>query len=356
MKDLQTVIRVSVVALFAVFGGCNAGLHSSTGAFVPQTAAHDAVPPPGTILRIPGAPAQPGAIAADGAGADWFSTCQNSVVSIANIDEGSHIYSAFFSGNGSSCGGSLALGRNKTAMWFTDPNDQQIGYIFLKSHAFRFLKIPTRNFTPVGIAAGADNAMWFTEVSSSGSYRGKIGRVDLSKNPYTITEYPLSYNGGKNAPDQIALGSDGALWFTDWYAGGVGRIDTSYNVTFYGVHYAEPIGITSGPDGALWFTDSSDDLVDRIDPTSHNVTKFRIKSGIPSLIVARNSELWFSEPSYAHVGCIGATSHTRRAYRYRKLQEPWGITVGADNALWITDPTTASVWRFAPPDPCGQAR
>ena len=66
--------------------------------------------------------------------------------------------------------------------------------------------LPTADSGPVGIAAGPDGNMWFTE-----AFGRRIGRITPAG---AITEYPLptvdSYPGG------IAAGPDGNMWFTDW--------------------------------------------------------------------------------------------------------------------------------------------
>jgi hypothetical protein len=78
--------------------------------------------------------------------------------------------------------------------------------------------IPTSNAAPVGITAGPDGALWFTESGGGGS--NKIGRINSAG---AITEYPLSHLG---QPWGIAAGSDGALWFTESLGGQLGRITT----------------------------------------------------------------------------------------------------------------------------------
>src|SRR6266851_7342854 len=59
-------------------------------------------------------------------------------------------------------------------------------------------------------------------------------------------------------PTEIAVGWDGALWFTEFAANKVGRYDP---VTREIIEYvvptpnSGPLGITSGGTGAIWFTE-----------------------------------------------------------------------------------------------------
>ena len=72
-----------------------------------------------------------------------------------------------------------------------------------------------------------------------------------------IHEYPIPTSG--SLPNGITSGPDGALWFLEYSANQIGRIDPKTHVI---TEYAIPTpnsgaftSITSGPDGALWFTE-----------------------------------------------------------------------------------------------------
>jgi virginiamycin B lyase len=56
----------------------------------------------------------------------------------------------------------------------------------------------------------------------------------------------------------IAVGPDGALWFTEGRAGQIGRITTAGEISEYALPTPYiPYSITAGPDGALWFIEGS---------------------------------------------------------------------------------------------------
>jgi streptogramin lyase len=103
----------------------------------------------------------------------------------------------------------------------------------------------------MGITAGPDGNMWFTEFESA-----KIGRTTTNG---AITKYPVPNTGLQNTPWAIAAGPDGNLWFTE-YGGGVGkigRITTTGAITEYATPTAlsGPWAIAAGPDGNMWFTE-----------------------------------------------------------------------------------------------------
>ena len=56
-------------------------------------------------------------------------------------------------------------------------------------------------------------------------------------------------------------GRDGALWFTEWDIGKLGRITTEGKIEEYPLEGAEPHGLTVGPDGAIWVAMESGALV-----------------------------------------------------------------------------------------------
>src|SRR5579859_6190994 len=72
-----------------------------------------------------------------------------------------------------------------------------------------------------------------------------------------IAQFPLP--GDHSLPGGIAAGPDGALWFTEYVAGRIGRITAGGAVTEFPLPQAQsaPGSIATGPDGALWFTESA---------------------------------------------------------------------------------------------------
>ena len=146
--------------------------------------------------------------------------------------------------------------------------------------------IPTAGGNPVGIAAGPDGNLWFTDVrqqdrpyhasrnrqhssrsrrratptalppartATSGSPKRRRTRsVGYTAGVFTGT-FPLPRSGSANG---IAVGADGNLWFT---AGNrIGRITTAGVVTefLHSRRGATAWAIAAGPDGNIWFTET----------------------------------------------------------------------------------------------------
>src|ERR1700733_6438205 len=70
---------------------------------------------------------------------------------------------------------------------------------------------------------------------------------------------------GVDAPDGIAAGPNGALWFANFGNSSIGEVTTTGTVSnFTGTGIDEPIGITAGPDGNLWFTNQGNNSIGSI--------------------------------------------------------------------------------------------
>lgn len=117
-----------------------------------------------------------------------------------------------------------------------------LGRLTTEGHGTAY-PLPTEGAAPVGIAAGPDGAVWFTEIGA-----GRIGRITMAGD---ITEHPLPDPAAR--PHAVTAGPDGALWFTEWGSGRVGRITVEGRITSYALSRtdSEPHGIAAHG-GALW--------------------------------------------------------------------------------------------------------
>ncbi len=210
------------------------------------------------------------------------------------------------------------------ALWFTNLGDNSIGRITTAGAVAAF---PGLINGPVGIAAGADGALWFTNYTDD-----SIGRITTTG---TVTRYTGT---GIDHPFGITAGPDGALWFTNLYNDSIGRITTSGTVTNYtGTGIDGPYGITTGSDGALWFTNTYNDSIGRISTsgtvTNYTGTGIRYPDGIAA---GADGALWFANNGNNSIGRI-STSGTVTNYTGTGINGPSGITAGPDGALWFTN-------------------
>jgi streptogramin lyase len=199
---------------------------------------------------------------------------------------------------------------------------------------------------PIGIAAGPDGNVWFTEGNA-----GRIGRITPDG---FVTEFSVGISP-VSAPHGIVAGPDGNLWFTETGVSRIGRITPSGVFTeFYaGISsFSTPIGITAGPDGNLWFTEYDGHRIGRITPGGI-VTEFSSASaGIPNpdaITAGPDGNLWFTDSVSARIGRItpsGVITVFSAGIAFGAQIQ--GITAGPDGNLWFTETSGNRIGRITP--------
>jgi virginiamycin B lyase len=83
-----------------------------------------------------------------------------------------------------------------------------------------------------------------------------------------VTTYPLPTPDGR--PFELAVGTDGNIWFTEIEGGQVGRVTPSGVIVVFATPttHSSPAGITAGPEGALWFAEADGNKIGRIQPSA----------------------------------------------------------------------------------------
>lgn len=223
-----------------------------------------------TEFRLPAGSFSPQGIAAGPDGALWFT--ELGARRIGRITTDGAITEFPVPGGGSP--GEIAAGPDR-ALWFTEGFPvAKIGRITTSGAITQFL-LPTPGSRPDGIAAGPDGALWFTETAT-----GKIGRITPGG---SVSEFavPVPSVGNVALRGAIAAGPDGALWFTAVECTGegedlvcpvgkVGRITTRGAISEFAVptRGSFPTGIAAGPDEAMWFTEPFAGKIGRIDASA----------------------------------------------------------------------------------------
>jgi streptogramin lyase len=189
--------------------------------------------------------------------------------------------------------------------------------------------------TPLGIAAGPDNALWFADQGA-----GAIGRVD----PHSgrIEEFTTGLTPGA-APHEIAAGS-GGMWFTDDGATkAIGRIDpATHHIEEFTAGLPQqslPLGIAAGPEGDMWFTDGGSAAIGRITPAgsiSELHEGFYGSVAPVEIALGPDDNLWFTG------GATGALGRTDPATARTELVTVggagfFGVVGGPGGTVWLAD-------------------
>ena len=161
-------------------------------------------------------------------------------------------------------------------------------------------------------------------------------------------EFPAS---PERYPDAIALGPDGATWFTEDGTDSIGRVAADGTEAEFPTATASgfrPRSIAAGPDGDLWFTDWQGD-VGRLDPADGQVTKFALPDGSDAgrifgaifygnggpIVAGSDGALWFLGVGEPWVGRITTDGAIAEFPIPAGDNYPTGLVAGPDGALWF---------------------
>jgi streptogramin lyase len=206
---------------------------------------------------------------------------------------------------------------------------------------------------PDQIAVGPDGNLWFTNDDGD-----RIGRITPEGELTTFAD-PA---GRISRPEGIAEGPDERLWFTSSDNGRIGWISTDGEIkTFRYPSVREPWIITVDPDRYLWFTDCDYDYnqkvcrhnrIDRM-TTAGQVTMFSDPGGHvrepDGIAVGADGDLWFASYENDRLGRITPTGKiTTFPVRSRGCNGPLGITMGPDGNTWFTCNDNNRIGRITP--------
>lgn len=224
-------------------------------------------------------------------------------------------------------------------------SDRRVGRISTSGVTVQY-SIPDDLLHLTSIAVSQDGAAW---VTANDSYNGsdwaaKVGKIARITSAGDITAYTVPVS--PSAPHQIVAGPDGALWFTDYQAGMVGRMSTTGRFSLYPLPPGyKPKAITVGPDGALWFTEIgslSKVRVGRI-TTAGVMTHFDAGTdtvggafSLNGIAAGPDGAIWFTGNGIGRITTAGVFSQFPVPVgTVIPSGQLYGITAGPDGALWF---------------------
>lgn len=258
---------------------------------------------------------------------------------IAKVDPSGHVttYSAGLDSGATPF--DLANGPNGD-LWFTDNGAKGVGYI-TPSGAIHEFSAPAGD-APLQIVAGSDGNIWF--------YSSSTSQTIVKMTPGGVfTGYPMPTLG--EIDDNMVLGPDGDIWFSDMGTTSIGKIAPGGTITEYPLTPgALPTNITVGPDGNLWFSDNSG-AIGRI-TTNGSVQEFSsgLQTGAdPDAITpGPDGNVWFTDQDGTQraIGRVTPVGQITEFTTGLSDDLPLDITAGADGNLWVPqasmDPMTPS--------------
>jgi len=153
---------------------------------------------------------------------------------------------------------------------------------------FQYLTPPRGRHGIMGVQVAPDDTIWFAE-----QYANYLGRYFPATGHYQI--YPLPWisvpDPGRtgqqlslpSAPNELALDTHGDVWFTEFNADRLGRLDPR---TGHMQHYLlsskpsvqtlYPYGVTVDRQGNIWFTESGSNQLGRLEPATGAIQVFAV--------------------------------------------------------------------------------
>jgi len=171
-------------------------------------------------------------------------------------------------------------------VWFGEMGRNYLAVFDPRTQTFQQMTPPHGRFGMMGIQVASDDTIWFAEQYANyiGHYFPTTGHFQLYPLPvYTV---PDPSNAGKtltlpSAPNDLALDAHDDVWFTEFNADRLGRLDPrtghmqQYPLTAkLSVEKLAPYGVAVDPEGSVWFTESSNDHIGRLDPSTGHIRFF----------------------------------------------------------------------------------
>jgi virginiamycin B lyase len=153
----------------------------------------------------------------------------------------------------------------------------------------------------------------------------------------TFTSQTYRVTNGAH-PHDVAVASDGGIWYTGQNNGTLGWLDPSTGE----VREAElpggarPHGVVTGPDGAAWVTDQGLEAIVRVTPGDFDVDVFPAPAGTSphTPVFDLDGILWFTGAG-GYVGRLDPATGALDTYRAPGGSGPYGIAVTPSNDVWF---------------------
>ena len=121
-------------------------------------------------------------------------------------------------------------------MWFTEGTASKVGRLDVNTHVIADTLTPTLSSNPQGIALGSDGALWFTEGNADSNAVNHIGRVPAAHAPCPGAHHAAHDFNGDGKSDILWRNTGGtvAVWLmnggTVSQSAALGTLPSSYSI------------------------------------------------------------------------------------------------------------------------------
>ncbi|MGB6984879.1 MAG: hypothetical protein WBD74_02755 [Candidatus Aquilonibacter sp.] len=236
-----------------------------------------------------------------------------------------------------------------TALFFTEKAADKIGVLSTSATITEY-PLPVANSQPLSITLGQDGNIWLTEFAG-----GRIAEFGLSNAGFTECTLPLQ-TSATPTPYGIAAGPDGNLWVTDPASNGIWRVAPgcgSFGFYPLATANAAPQNITVGANGALWFTEYNADKIGEIFTSAAAgtmPTEFKVTTGagLGAITSGSDNAIWFTETKSDKLGRMLTTGQLASETALTGVGQPYGLVNAPDGNFYIADQTKSNIVQFNP--------
>jgi streptogramin lyase len=245
-------------------------------------------------------------------------------------------------------------------LWFTETHANKIGKLVPSTGQVTEYSIPTANSQPTGIALGAEGDVWFTEYATS-----KVARITPAG---TVEEYGTLFGDDNPLYITPSAGEGASMWYSGDKGRHIGYVNASGTAgEATAPKEQDPTGIAIGSDGATWFStfeaESGASTLDRLPGLFGALTEteqFNLNLG--QLLADSDLGFWYVSDTGGGASLYRVTSdnvvtdeakgpvpaHTSDCYSKTNLRAcPLdGLAFGPNRAIWFTDFSTNSIGMF----------
>jgi virginiamycin B lyase len=162
-----------------------------------------------------------------------------------------------------------------------------------------------------------------------------------------FTEYRMERP--RDIPTAVAVGPDGAVWFTLDFADAIGvlRDGRLRRIPKAGQNF-EPLGLAVDRTGTAWYTDGPGRVISRVAPDG-GLASFALATPVVKLgrlATAPDGAVWFAEESADSLTRLKDGAFTRHVVGPAGVG-PFGVAVDARGAVWGTLPRANRLVRIA---------
>ena len=220
----------------------------------------------------------------------------------------------------------LALAEYGSA-WYTDLAARAIARISSVGEIARFvLDTPITRLGRLVIAP--DGAAWFADPTGYGLTKLKDG---------VFTRYRIE--SARGGPYGVAVTADGAIWATLQNGNQLLHLATDGTSRTFDLPRggAVPTDVAVGSDGSVWFLQFRANRVGRFkDGQFSDVEAGRENAGLSGIAVAPNEDIWFGMLRTASLGRL-RKGHITVFALPRKNARPFSVAVDRDGNVWYAD-------------------